>query len=155
MADQIAGIAQSKYGGNVETAVHSPEVRQMLGIYAAGTGQSKSFPMSANTPFGASLTESGGTLYQSPTYQYGNPYTYKSSLPTYGGNSGGTLPAPGGGGGNTYVALNVGSNSAAKFMTGEYVTPDYVQSQNTQAWNSSAGRTDNTLAINDPGTLVS
>src|ERR1019366_6116111 len=92
-ADQIVQTANSKYGGNVGVAVRSPEVRQMIGIYAAGTGQGSKFPMSADTPFGASLTEAGGKLYQSPTYEYGSPYTYKSSLPVYGGNPGGSLPS--------------------------------------------------------------
>ena len=35
-ADQIVSIANSSYGGRVSLAVRSPEVRHMLGLYAAG-----------------------------------------------------------------------------------------------------------------------
>ena len=152
MADQIVSIAQSKYGGQVGTAVRSPEVRQMLGVYAAGTGQNSKFPMSANTPFGASLTESGGKLYQSPVYEYGSPHTYQSSLPVYGGNPGGSLPSPGGG--STYLSMNLSGKDAANFMTGEYVTPNFVQSQATAAWNGSNGRTDNAMLFGEAGSIV-
>ncbi|MDP9112703.1 MAG: hypothetical protein M3O20_03365 [Acidobacteriota bacterium] len=38
MARQIVQIAVSKYGKNVNLAVRSPEVRQMLELYSAGTG---------------------------------------------------------------------------------------------------------------------
>lgn len=109
--------------------------------------------MSANTPFGASLTESGGKLYQSPTYEYGSPYTYKSSLPVYGGNPGGSLPSPGGGSPN-YLSVNVGGSGLAPFMTGQYVTTDFVQGQYAGALASSNGRTDNSMTLNEPGSIV-
>jgi hypothetical protein len=153
MADQIASLAQSKYGDNVNTAVHSPEVRQMLGVYAAGTGQRDKFPLSANTPYGAGAVESGGRLFQNPTYQYGSPETYKSNLPVYGGNPGGTIPYQTGSG-PTYLSMNVNGSGMSQFMTGEVVTPSFVQGQTTAAWAGSNGRTDNSMVLQEPGSLV-
>src|SRR5678815_5721082 len=89
MADQIVGIAKSSYGGTVSIAVRSPEVRQMLGLYAAGTGQS--LAPSSSAPHGAGLTSSGGSLFSNPTYQYGSVYQASSPFPTYGGGGGGGL----------------------------------------------------------------
>jgi hypothetical protein len=152
MADQIASIASSKYGGMVGAAVRSPEVRQMLGVYAAGTGQGSHFPMSTNTPYGGGVTESGGKMYQTPVYEYGVAHSYQSSLPVYGGNPGGSLPSPGGG--STYLSMNVSGKDAANFMTGEYVTPNFVQSQATAAWNGSNGRTDNAMLFGEAGSIV-
>ena len=63
-ANQIVSIAQQKFFGNIDTTLRSPEVRQMLGLYAAGTGQK--FPLSATTPHGASLVEQGGIRYTRP-----------------------------------------------------------------------------------------
>jgi len=151
-ADQIVAIAKSNYGGTVSIAVRSPEVREMLGLYAAGTGQAGSFPQSALSPHGGGLTQSGGRLFQSPSYQYGNPYAYQSSLPAYGGSAG-SLPSPGTA--PTYVSLNVSGANVARFMSGEYVTPEFVQAQTDSAYRSNIGRVQTALNLNDAGAIVS
>ncbi len=154
-ADQIVSIARQTYGSRVSIAVRSPEVRQMLGIYAAGTGQS--FAPSASSPHGASLAESGGSLYQQSVYQFGKPYTYASALPTYQGVGGGLLSGGGGGGGSapTYVSLNFDSKSAGDALRGEWVTPSYVQSAQATAWQGSHGRVQSALALASPGDSAS
>ena len=152
MADQIVGIANSKYGGNISVATHSPEVREMLGIYAAGTGQ-KNFPMGADTPHGAGLVEAGGKLSQMPMYQYGNPYTYSSNLPVYGGGPTGSLAAPGGG--PTQISMSISGAAVAPFLTGNYITPDFVGGQMASAYASSNGRLQSSSDLNSPGDLVS
>jgi hypothetical protein len=153
MADQIVGIANSKYGGNISVTTHSPEVRQMLGVYAAGTGQGKNFPLGADMPHGAGLVESGGKLQQAPMYQYGNPYTYSSNLPVYGNAATGSLASPGGGF-NGNLSLNISGAAVAPFMTGQYVTPDFVSSQQSAALAASNGRLQGSSDYNDPGSLV-
>lgn len=155
MANQIVGIAKQSYGGTMSIAVMSPEVRQMLGLYAAGTGQANRFPQSAMTPHGGSLVESGGRLFQESVYQYGNPYSYQSNLPVYGGVAGGNLPAPGGGGGQMFVSLNLSGKDAASFMTGSYVTPSFVSSQYSAALASSQGRQSTAMTFSEPGSIVS
>jgi len=149
-ADQIVAIAKQNYASHVSLAVRAPEVRQMLGLYAAGTGQADRFPQSATTPHGASLVESGGTLFQQATYQYGNPYTYQSNLPVY-GPSGGSLPTPGG---NLSLSLNIGGQDAARFMQGNVVTPDVIQTQYAAAMQGSSGRVDQALTLQSPGMIV-
>ncbi|HEY4365371.1 MAG TPA: hypothetical protein VGN17_30700 [Bryobacteraceae bacterium] len=156
MARQIVQLANSKYGQHVSIAVRSPEVREMLGLYAAGTGQK--FPASASTPHGGSLIQSGGSLYQGATYQYGNAYAYSSSLPVMGAGPGGAqlLPSPGG---PTMVSLVIGGQSAADLLEGRIantVTPGYVQDQYSGAMAASNGRTSNSAAmLGVPNLIVS
>jgi Tape measure protein len=147
-ADQIAGLAQQSYGGSVSRAMRSPEVRHMLGLFAAGTGQSMA--QGFNDPHGASLVESGGMLQQQSTYQYGNPYVQSSNLPTYGGVAATTLGAPGG----LSLSLNIGGTDAAKFMTGSVVTPDVVQTQYASAMSGSNGRVAQALMLSEPGSVA-
>lgn len=153
MADSIVSIADSRYGHMLSIATRSPEVRQMLGLFAAGTGQNGSRALSSMTAHGAGIVESGGRAYQNPVYMYGSAYTYQSSLPVYGGNSGYSLPSPGGG--PTQIALSISGNDAANFMTGQYVTPQFVGNQYSAALAGSNGRTQNSMMLNEPGSIVS
>ncbi len=160
-ADQIVGISRN-YGNHVSLAVRSPEVRQMLGLYAAGTGQS--LAPSASGPHGASLVESGGSLFQNPVMQYGRAYSYQSSLPVYGGGSigGGTQTAllanpggPTGSGGPTYLSFNFDGKSAGDALAGDWVTPSFVANRQASAWRSSEGRVQSAMALADPTSIVS
>jgi hypothetical protein len=154
-ADQIVDIANRSYAQHVSLAVRSPEVRHMLGLYAAGTGQASQFQQGAGEAHGASLVESGGRLQQQATYQYGQAYTYASNLPVYGGiTPTQTLGTPGG---NIpmQLSLNVGGTDAAKFMTGQVVTPDVISQQYASAMYSSSGRVGQSLMMSEPGAIVS
>ena len=148
-ADQIVSLANSSYGGSVSRAMRAPEVRHMLGLFAAGTGQS--FAQGFNDPHGASLVESGGRLQQQATYQYGNAYVQSSALPTYGGGSPSVLGAPGG----VNLSLNIGGQDAAKFLQGNVVSPSVVQTQFASAMNSSNGRVSQALMMSEPGSIAS
>ncbi|HEY1898122.1 MAG TPA: hypothetical protein VGG62_17715 [Terracidiphilus sp.] len=151
-ADQVVSIAKSSYGGRVSIAVRSPEVRHMLGLYAAGTGQSNLFPSGVNEAHGASLVESGGGLFQQATYQYGQAYSYGSSLPVYGGTPTHALGAPGG---NVSLSLNIGGQDAARFMQGNVVSPDVISSQYAMAMQNSNGRVNQALTMAEPGSIAS
>jgi hypothetical protein len=153
-ADQIVKLADDKYGKQYSVAVRSPEVRQMLGLYAAGTGQAKSFPMGADTPHGAGLIESGGGLSQEKMYQYGNAYTYSSNLPVYGGGSTGNLPSPGGGGGGTSMSFNISGADVNHFLSGNVFTPEATQSNYSASLAGSNGRMQNELDLSEPGSIV-
>jgi hypothetical protein len=155
-ADQIVAIARQSYASHVSLAVRSPEVRQMLGLYAAGTGQARNFPQGADTPHGGGLVESGGRLFQQTTSLYGNQYAYSSNLPVYGGTAGvGTFPSPGGGGGNISLSLNVDGDGISPFMQGQVITPSYVAQAQAAAWRGSQGRVDAALALSQPGSIAS
>jgi hypothetical protein len=152
-ANQIVQVAKDKYAGHIGIAVRSPEVRQMLQLYSAGTGQK--FPLSASTPHAGSLAEQNGTLNQVATTQFGQAYTYQSNLPVLGPPSTGTYP---GGGGPTYVSLHVDGSSTADFMNGQIATtvnPSFVQDQYSGALNASNGRLNNSAMIQAPGLIVS
>jgi hypothetical protein len=151
-ADQIVAIANQSYGGRVSVAVRSPEVRHMMGLYAAGTGQANQFAQSTMEPHGASLVESGGGLYQQATYQYGNAYSYGSNLPIYGGTPTHTLGGPGG---NMSLSLNIGGQDAARFLQGNVVSPDVVQTQYASAMQGSSGRVGQALMMSEPGSIAS
>jgi hypothetical protein len=152
-AQQIVAVAQSKFAGRVSLAVRSPEVRDMLGLYAAGTGQNGSRVLSSLTPHSASLVEHGGSLFQAATYQYGNAYSFKSNLPVEGGMSTQQYPNPGG---NQPInlSLNVGGKGISDFMTGNVVTSDYIQSSWASAQNSSNGRLQNAALFAQPGLIT-
>lgn len=148
MARQIVQIANSKYGHNVNYAIRSPEVRQMLELYSAGTGQAGKMPLSSTTPTGASLSETGGRLYQDQTYKFGNAYIQQSSLPVAGGGNPSVYPS------SQQVVLNVNGQSAADLLEGRIastVNPSFVQSQFAQAQASSNGRLQNSAMVQAPG----
>ncbi len=150
-ANKIASLAQSKYGGQYSVAVGSPEVRQMLGLYAAGTGQANKFPVSATTPMGGGLEMQGGKLMQSAIYKYGDPYSYTSNVSVAGGNPGQNIPTPG----SVNLSLSVANQGAADFLAGNVVTSEFVQAKWSSAAQSSNGRVDNSAMLTDPGLLVS
>lgn len=151
MARQIVQIANTKYGHNVNYAIRSPEVRQMLELYSAGTGQAGKMPLSSTTPMGAILSEQGGRLFQDQTYKFGNPYVQQSSLPIAGGGNPGVYPTA------QNVTLNINGQSAADLLEGRIantVTPSFIQSGFSSALASSNGRVANSAAILQPGLVV-
>jgi hypothetical protein len=155
MARQIVQIANSKYGTNVNYAIRSPEVRQMLELYSAGTGQAGKMPLSSTTPMGASLVETGGSLYQAQQYRFGNAYVSQSNLGVLGGGSPSVLPNPGA---STYVSLNISGQSAADLLEGRIantVTPGYIQNGFASAQAASAGRVQNAAMLQSPGLITS
>jgi hypothetical protein len=147
-ADKVVEIANSNYAGRVSVAMRSPEVRQMLGLYAAGTGQANSFPPSVGTPHGASLVESGGQLSQQATYQYGNAYSQASDLPVYGGAPTHVIGA------GMQLSLNIGGQNAAQFLQGQVVSPEVIQTQQMAAMQSSNGRVSQALMMAAPGSIA-
>lgn len=150
-ADKVVAIANSSFGGRVSVAVESPQVRQMLGLYAAGTGQR--FPASADQPHAASLLEQGGKLYQQQTFQYGVGSVYNSTLPVAGGYAPQILPNP------TYASLTllVNGQSAADMLEGRVANvanPAYIQTQYSASLANSDGRVSNIATLSDPGLIT-
>jgi hypothetical protein len=146
LAKQIVDIAKQKYANHVSIAVRDPDVRKTIELYAAASGQRT--PMSATTPRGAGLVEQGGKLYQAPSYLFGNPNVYQSSLPTAGGQPAGQYPGP------MSLQVNVSGQGAAQFVAGQVVTPEFVQSQWSSAAASSNGRVANSAWMQQPGLVI-
>ena len=145
---QIVGIATSQFGGSVSVAVRSPSVRQLVMLYSESTGQK--MPLSATTPYGGSLVEQGGQVYQQASYQDGQAHLYASSLPTLGNIPGSTYPTPGGpntsgGAGPISVALNI---------NGTPITPGFVSDSYSEAQGASINRVQQAATLNVPGLMV-
>lgn len=69
---QIVETAKQGFGGDLDLAIRSPQIRDLIELYAISTGQ----------PFGiasrirpTTLFQAGGQIWQEPTYEYGRPIT--------------------------------------------------------------------------------
>jgi hypothetical protein len=173
-ANQIASMAKSTFGDNIDVAIRSPQVRELLQLYAQSTGQNFSKTLAA-TPRPVELVQSGGQLTQAAQRIDGQAFAFQSSLPTYGGISTQTLPSaappaytyqqdgktysiPGGGnpttqGGDTYISID--KDSVASFFQGQGVkaiqnNPATVAQANVTALQSSQSRQTGRGVINEP-----
>jgi hypothetical protein len=152
MANSVVQIADQKYGGTISVAVRSPDVRQILGLYAAGTSQKMATGF--DQPFGASLVNSGGRLMQNSVSLYGGQYAYQSQLPVYGGGPTQQIISPTGNvGGPTMVSLHIDGTAAGAFMTGQYVTPQFVGQQYNSSLSSGSSSANDALTLGEPGTI--
>lgn len=150
---QILALAKSEFGGAISMAVYSPQVRQLIQMYSESTGQKSSLFL--QNPVAGSLVETGGTLYQQASYNNGTPYAFDSSLPTLGPST--NIPT-----GNPYAAtpgglslsLSIGGNDAARFMTGQVVTPQFVGSQSVSALQSTSSRLATASSILAPSVIA-
>ena len=78
--NQIVQMAKSGFGGNLDMAIRSPQIRDLIQLYAMTTGQKISGMPGAVTPL--SLVEKGGSLYQSPQYNNGTALSALGGLPS-------------------------------------------------------------------------
>jgi hypothetical protein len=154
---QIGMMAKQEFGGSVSVAIRSPQVRELLQLYADSTGQKSSVLLNQQI-HAASLVESGGSLYQQATYQNGTPYTYASSLPTL-GPSGGTISTASpfnGGGLSVYVSpqatQDLWTRGVAAGIAG---SPRSVAAANVNGSGQSAARLSNANLSYSPATITS
>jgi hypothetical protein len=150
---QVVAMAKQKFGGSVSMAVRSPDVRQLLQLYADSTGQKSNIFTDQVRP--ASLVESGGGLYQSATYRNGTPYTYNSYLPTL-GPSGGTLPTGNPMGGAVTVMVSPGATQDL-WRTGTALAiagdPRGVAQANLNGAGQSSARLNSAMTLLSPSTV--
>lgn len=81
---QVVEIAKG-FGGNLDLAVSSPAVRELVQLYAMATGQGPG-STAPKLQTGILLTQRGGMLFQSAQFANGSPTLVQSSLPTIGVN---------------------------------------------------------------------
>jgi hypothetical protein len=139
---QIVDIAKQGFGGNLEAAVRSQQIRDLVELYALSTGQSTSGLPATVRP--VSLLQQGGGLFQS--------------------SSGGLTLAPLGGGTSSSAAaptvINITVPGAKEFFDKETVrvvveNPRAVQSAAMTATKASAGRREMTGLQLSPGLILS
>jgi hypothetical protein len=150
--NQIVKMAKSSFGGSIDTAIRSPEVRKLIEEYAMATGQKYTGP--ASSPRSVGMAESGGSLYQAPSYRGGTPLpSLGGSVPTLGSitsTSAGPISI-----GSLSLSLN--GQSAADALEGRVasvVTPSYVANASIQAQTANNGRLPIAALQLQPSTLL-
>jgi hypothetical protein len=73
---QIVQMAKESYGGNIDTAIRSPQIRELLELYAMSTGQS--FGTQAKVR-AASFTQTSGGMLQNTLYENGRSLAFAAS----------------------------------------------------------------------------
>jgi hypothetical protein len=139
--NQIVETAKQAFGGNLEAAIRSQQVRDLIELYALATGQSSSGLPATMRP--VSLLQQGGSLFQ----QSAGGFT----LDRIGGGLA-SAAAP--------MVINITVPGAKEFFEKETVrvvveNPRAVQSAALNATRANAGRRELTSLQLSPGTLVS
>lgn len=99
-------VQQGKAVGGIDIAIYSPQVREMIELYAMATGQ-RIGPGNSVRP--ATLVQSNGTIYQQSQLINQQPYVFQSPFPTFGG------------GGATIIQVQLSSQGTQSFLEGETV----------------------------------
>ena len=149
---QIVDTAKSAFGGNLDLAIRSPQIRDLIQLYAMTTGQKPTGMPGTVTPL--SLVEMGGSLFQSSSYSNGSSLPGLSGLPSLDKIGGGTPSAAG------PTVINITVPGAKEFFEKETVrvvveNPRAVQSAAMTATKANAGRREMTGLQLSPGLIVS
>jgi len=145
---QIVDTADQKFGGDLRLAVYSPDVMELVRLYAMTTGQSQ---MGLPRPmYAASFAQSGaGGLQLQPVYSGGQLVNspYSGTTTTQWQNA--TAPL--------YMQLN--PSQATALFSGQVVqvmgnNPGAVGAANTVAARSGQGRQGQTAALIEPATVL-
>ena len=156
MADQIVAVAKSNFGGDLNVAIRSAQVRELIQLYAMTTGQGIS-GIGAVKQQSLGLIESGGNVYQNPSLQNGVALPGLSgSIPSLGISGTGQQAA----GAQPYsIQITATDSQVHDFMTTK--TLEIVQANpRTIAAATYAGAQTNTArretasALLEPGVLV-
>jgi hypothetical protein len=148
---QIVDMTKSEFGGNIDMAIRSPQIRDLIQLYAMTTGQKTTGMPGTVTPL--SLVETGGSLFQSPQYNNGAPLPALGDLPGLDRIGAGT---PSGGG----LVIQLDGPATTALLQGQAVqaitnNPRLVQSASMAATKSNANRRELTSLQLSPGTLTS
>lgn len=158
-SDPIGKIIKSNYGGNLDVGVRSPEVRDLVNLYARSTGQQNGL---VNQAFGVGLSQSGGSLTQTAARVDGVNVAYSGgALATSGpvdrlvtstvANSTGQAQTIN----VASLVLSVNGTSAADALSGAVVrNPQAVAAASVEASRRSIGRRELTSLNTTPGLIV-
>jgi hypothetical protein len=149
---QIVDIAKQSCGGNLDMAIRTQQVRDLIQLYAMSTGQqTKGMPATVHP---LDVVQTGGSLYQSPGYNNG------TALPGFGGLP--TLDSIGGGiaSGAQPVVIQLDGPATTSLLQGQAVqaiasNPRVVQGAVMSASKSNAGRRELTSLQLSPGLVTS
>jgi hypothetical protein len=139
---QIVDITKQGFGGNLEAAIRSQQIRDLVELYALSSGQSTSGLPATVRP--VSLLQQGGSLFQ--------PSSGGLTLDRIGGGAPSSAAAP--------TIINITVPGAKEFFEKETVrvvveNPRAVQSAAMTATKASAGRREMTGLQLSPGLILS
>jgi hypothetical protein len=147
LAKTIVAQAKQTYGGDLDLAIRSPQVRDLLELYAMSTGQK--FSGSSNQVRPLTLVQNSGGLFEAPSYRNG------SLLSSLGGNVqiGQAATQP------TTVVVKLDGPATTQLLQGQVVqtvqnNPGTVAQAAAQATRQSIGRRDMMAMQFAPGAIT-
>jgi len=134
---QILDIAKQMYGGNIDMAIRTQQVRDLIQLYDMSTGQQAKGMPATMQPL--NLAQRGGSLYQALTYSDGAAVPGLGGLPTLDSIGGGVAS------GAQPVATQLDGPATTSLLQGQAVQaidskPRVVQGAVLSASKSNAGR---------------
>jgi hypothetical protein len=148
---QIVDMAKQAFGGNIDMAIRSQQVRDIIELYAMSTGQKATGLPVTMQP--GTLVQSGGSLYASPGFINGARNSGLGGLPTLDRIGGGVAS----GGGPMVIQLDGPATTA--LLRGEAVqalveNPRAVAGASLSAAKSNSGRRQMASLQLSPGLLT-
>ncbi len=145
--DPLLGIIRQQFGGNVDLGLRSPQVRELLELYAISTGQNSTGIVARTVP--SVFANQGGVLTQVPTYQNGAQVLAGASATTA---SVSAAPQP--------VVLQLDGPATVALLRGEAVTavkanPRTVSQAALAGQRQGSGRRESAAAALNPAFLTS
>lgn len=152
---QIVEMAKQGFGGNLDMAIRSAQVADLIRLYAMTTGQSTAGLPAQMRP--STLVQTGGSLYQLPNYSNGQP------IPSFGGLPGASLESASAKPITLHISLpeiTVRADNAQDLLTTGVLkivndNPRKIQIATTVATKSNFNRRELTSLQLAPGTLTS
>jgi len=144
---QIVDTAKQAFGGNLDMAIRSQQIRDLVQLYAMSTGQpTRGMPTTVHP---LDVVQVGGSLYQSPGYSNGAALPGLNGLPTLDRIGGGV--ASGAGLGTTVVNLQIDSKTVGNVIiqNGRVVAQGAIN-----AMKANAGRRELTALQVSPGLVT-
>jgi hypothetical protein len=152
LLQQVVDTAKQRYGGNLDMAIRTDEIRDLIKLYAMSTGQpTKGMPATVHP---LELAQSGGSLYQSPGYANGAALPGMGGLPSLDSIGGGVASGAG------PVVIQLDGPATTSLLRGEAVhaiaaNPRVVAGASLSAAKSNAGRRELTSLQLSPGLVTS
>lgn len=153
--DQVIQLAKSRFGGNVAVAVQSKEIRELVQLYAASTGQQYRGPATETQQ--TTLVQGGGSIFQAPGVG-----SLGQSLPGFGGSIpmlGGAMASGSGFGQSVVLNIQLDGQSTTQVLQGEAArviidNPRLVASSMSAAASDNYNRRENAIGGFSPGLLT-
>ena len=149
---QIVDMAKQSCGGNLDMAIRTQQVRDLIQLYAMSTGQqTKGMPATVHP---LDVVQTGGSLYQSPGYNNGTVLPGLGGLPTLDSIGGGVAS------GAQPVVIQLDGPATTSLLQGQAVraiasNPRVVQGAVMSASKSNSGRRELTSLQLSPGLVTS